>query len=130
MTFLRKSLPLPSPLARDDDEAVKTPAIRLSISEDEEPRVKKQKTSETRTSGSAKLTTALASSTASMAPPEVPATGRGSRKSKMAAALHLKDASFDDSGVFAAPAPPKPKAAPKKKKESAKKKAEEEGESG
>lgn len=112
----RKLLPLPSPLSREYAVVDNIQPAKLIASEDEEPQVKKIKTS---SKVAETFPLYLPPTASTMSPPEVPA--RGSRKSKMTAALHLKETSFDDSAVFAAPAPPKPKVAPKKKKEGNKK---------
>jgi len=113
----RRSLPEPSPLAREENNNPTVESSGCDDGEEEEPSVKKMKTTH-----SAVTEMLPPPPPPTMAPPPTVLSGCGSRKSKISAALHLKETSFDDSAVFAAPAPPtKAKAAPKKKKEATKK---------
>ena len=91
----RASLPLASPLLQTGKLSLPPSSNNVVDLDDGEPSTKKSKTT---------IYVDPPAASASLAPA---VGGRGSRKSKMTAAQNLKDTSFDDSGVFVPPAPPK-----------------------
>jgi len=91
----RASLPLASPLLQTGKLSLPPSSDNVVDLDDGEPSTKKSKTT---------IDVDPPAASASLAPA---VGGRGSRKSKMTAAQNLKDTSFDDSGVFVPPAPPK-----------------------